>query len=167
MEPWIIEIAPHQVIRWLRDEIAARPETFEIRAERDFVAADLEDAEAAGLSKEVETEIREGAAVGLLEVRPASGPKDWVLRLRAEDELAAHVPLDHSVGDTPEEIDLDTFEALFVTPDRAAIDVTLEVDIPQTKHRLQPLIEDIRNDRHPGLAKVATRPRHPMEKRNG
>jgi hypothetical protein len=108
MEQHIIEIAPEQVVRWLKAEIAARPDAFDIMTERDFIVAEIGNPEAVGIDDE--TDIGEGAAIGLMEIRPMHPPKDWVLRVRAEDELAEHVPLDHSVWDTPEEIDLQTFE---------------------------------------------------------
>ncbi len=88
-------------------------------------------------------------AVGIVEIRPAQEPRDWVLRIRAEDALGDHVPEDHSVTPDPEEIDLETFEEWFVRPRRAAIGATVLAESDETRARLDEIFDAMMSNRHP------------------
>ena len=87
--------------------------------------------------------------VGLLEVAPAAGPARWVLRLRIEDGLGAHLPEDGSVPDGPEEMALDDFAACFLDGDADAA-ITLETATPADGRGFERVFARILADRHAG-----------------
>ena len=120
-----IDLAPARLIDWLRADLASGAARVRMQATREFLA---EDAPAAAEGLDAEDGIAVGTTVGLLEVAPAAGPARWVLRLRIEDGLAAHLPEDGSVPDGPEEIGLEVFAACFLGA--AGPDVTMTLDAP-------------------------------------
>ncbi len=141
-----IDIAPEQLLRWLKTELSNRPNELSIRAEREFVAAPV-DKESAGIG--ADTDITSVAAVGRLEVRPAEPSDGWILRMRAEDQLGDHIPGDRSVDEEAEEIDLEAFEKLFLDPSgRAFIETVLVAETTEAARRAGPMFADILIDRH-------------------
>ncbi len=146
MEEYPIDVLPEQIVRWLGDEQRRDPHAFHVSATREFVDTGIKDFEANGVG--ADTDVDSVTAVGIVEVCPAQEPKGWQLRIRAEDDLGEHIPEDHSVEADPEEIDLETFEALFVAPGRAILDATLHAETPAARDRFQALAEAMMSDRH-------------------
>ena len=147
MPDFPIEIAPEQVLNWLKSEIAMRPNEFSVRAEREFVAAPTLDKQSAGIAED--TDLSAVAAVGRLEVQPLDPSDGWVLRMRVEDQLGDHLPDGRSVAEQVEEIDLDTFEELFLTPaDRALVETVLVAETQEAARRAGPIFSDILTDHH-------------------
>ena len=142
-----VDIAPEQILHWLRSEISARPDEFSVRVEREFAAAAPSDKADASISED--TDLTEASAIGLIEVRPADPSAGWMLRMRAEDQLGDHLPDGRSVAEGAEEIELDSFEELFLTPSgRALVETVLHADTPEAAVRAGPLFENILTDRH-------------------
>lgn len=147
MPEYPIEIAPEQILKWIKAELAVRPKEFDVRAERDFKTAGDIDEESVGMDEDMELEAV--TSVGLVEVKPAGRSENWILRIRVEDPFGDHVPEGRSVGDTAEEIDLATFEELFLSAgDRASVETVLVADTRKTAARVSGLFQDILTDRH-------------------
>ncbi len=137
-----IDVAPGQIVHWLKDDMAAgRRRKLELRATREYLAEP-------GAPADEDSEVSALSTVGLLEVRPVGVAHPWVLRVRVEDVVGPHLPEDASAPDEPEEIDLDTFFTDFVAPDRGTVFVTLEADDAQAKRGFDRLFAEIVADRH-------------------
>ena len=148
MQEFPVDIAPEQILRWIKAELSTRPREFRVSAERDFVAAEDLDPASAGIGPD--TDVGSVAVVGTVEIRSAQPSEEWVLQLRAEDLLGCHVPEDHSVEDSSEEIDIDTFERLFLNPPgQSTVSAVLLAPSPRVAARLTPMFENIRSNRHP------------------
>ncbi len=147
MQEFPVDIAPEQILRWIKAELSSRPREFHVSVERDFVAAEDLDPASVGIGEDID--VGSVAAVGVVEIRSAQPSEEWVLRLRAEDFLGSHVPEDHSVEDTAEEIDIDTFEKLFLNPPgQSTITAVLLAPSRSVAARLTPMFQDIRSNRH-------------------
>lgn len=148
MEEYPVDVAPVQLIRWFREEEQRGPGSYDVSASLSFEAIETGDLKNAGISEE--TDIDAVTAVGLVEIRPAKLPRQWLIRVRAEDSLGDRIPEDHSVSDDAEAIDLETFEALFLAPKRATLDATLFAETPQVRARAERILDVIMSDRHSG-----------------
>lgn len=148
MEQYTVDTAPDQIVRWLKTEVKTGRRPFDVRATRAFAEANIASFEDEGISED--TDVSSVTAIGTLEVRPGGEPKGWMLQLRAEDALGNHVPEDHSVTVDAEEIDLEDFEAAFITPMRADIDIVLYAETPDAKRAFDMVLLDIVRDRQLG-----------------
>ena len=146
MEATAVDVAPQQIVHWLRSELHSIKGEFRISATREFVSAGSEHFDGAGVSDD--TDIGSVVSVGTLEVSPIRSHGQWVLTLRAEDVLGDRVPEDHSVGDEPEEIDIETFEAEFVKPGRATIGAVLRSETEGDRKQFNAILKDIIRDFH-------------------
>lgn len=146
MERCDIDVAPHQIVAWLKTELRSGRRALDIRATRDYVAAEAANLENAGIG--LDTDLVPMMLIGTLEIRPRDDLQEWKLELRAEDPLGDHIPEDHSVAAIPEEIDLDAFDAAFVAPDRAIINARLYAETPEARERFDGVLADIIRDRH-------------------
>ena len=142
-----IDLLPRHLVAWLRaDRAAGGLARLQVRATREFLA---EDGPATAEGLDADDEIAVVTTVGLLEVAPAAGPANWVLRLRIEDGLGAHLPEDGSVPDGPEEMALDDFAACFLDCDADAA-VTLETATAADGRGFERVFARILADRHAG-----------------
>jgi len=141
-----IDIDPAHLLAWLRAGRAAGDRALTVRATRDYRSADLPNPQLLGIGEE--TDLAELTAVGVLELAPADSSDGWSLELRVEDELGAHTPDDESVADEPEEIDLDAFEADFVTPARGTVFGLARFESEAARARFEALFADLLSDRH-------------------
>lgn len=146
MEERELDINPAHLIAWLRAELAAGDRAVAVRATRDYLASDLAHPELLRIGEE--TELAELTAVGILEVTPTDSADGWVLELRVEDVLGAHTPDDESVADGAEEIDLDAFEADFVSPGRGTVFAVARFDTEAAEARVEALLAALLSNRH-------------------
>lgn len=147
MTEYDIDVAPAQIVHWLKDDIAAcRRRKLDIQATREYVAAPVTEA----MTDEVEADEAIGVltTVGVLEVRPVEVAHPWVLRLTVEDVVGPHLPDDESVPEDPEPIDLDAFVEDFIDPDRGVAYATLEAETPQAKRAFDRLLAEMITERH-------------------
>jgi hypothetical protein len=145
MTEYQLDVSADQIVRWLKGEIAAgRP--LEIRASREYVAEPLAEREDAGLTEETEAAVL--TTVGTLEAWPVGRRDAWRLQLRIEDVMGPHLPEDESVPEEAEDIDLDTFEAEFVKPDRGTAFASVIVDSPASKRSFDQAFRRLVRDRH-------------------
>lgn len=146
MTEYELDVAGDQIVHWLKSELAAGRRPVEIRATREYTTEPVTDMEAFGLSDEAD--VASLVTIGLLEVRPTGEHNGWLLRVRVEDVVGPHTPEDESVPDVPEEIDLDDFEADFVTPDRGTTYVSVGAETPKAKRHFDRMFADLIRDRH-------------------
>ncbi len=148
MQEFPVDVAPEQILRWIKAELSDRPHEFHVAAEREFVAA--EDLDRASIGIGPDTDVASVAMVGVVEIRSAKAAEEWVLRVRAEDVVGDHLPEDHSVEDSAEAIDIETFEKLFLNPPgQSTISAVLLAPSARVVAHLSPMFEDIRKNRHP------------------
>lgn len=152
METYSLDIDAEQVVRWLMDEQRTGSLRLEGLATRAYVVETLTEREAQGFGDEEAEELSDVLTVGVLEVRPPAVHGGWLLRLRVEDRVGPRSPEDDDVALEEEEIDLETFEAEFIRPERGTVDITLEVDDAQGKARFTRLFNNMLRDKHPVAA---------------
>ncbi len=142
-----LDVAADQIVHWLKDKLVAG-RTFQFRATREYSAEPVGNREEAGLSEE--TEAASLMTIGELEVWPAGAGDGWCLQVRVEDIVGPHTPEEESVPGRPEEIDLDDFEAEFISPDRVTAYVSVTAETPEAKRRFDRVFADLIRDRHSG-----------------
>jgi hypothetical protein len=143
-----VDIAAEQVVRWLLEEQRSGYLPVEVRANRQYVIEPLERPEDVRLDKEDDADLGDVLAVGILEVFPPPGRNGWVLSIRMEDPLGPRMPDDESVPEGEEEIDLETFEADFISSGRATEDMTLDAETAEARAHFEALFADLLRDRH-------------------
>lgn len=149
MTEYELDVTADQIVQWLKDELAAgRMRTLETRATREYVSEAVANLEETGLSKDAE--VASLTTVGILEVKPAGVENNWLLRVRVEDVVGPHVPEDESAPDLPEEIDIDTFDAEFISPDRGTAYIALYAETPKAKMNFDRVFSELISDRHSG-----------------
>ena len=87
-------------------------------------------------------------AIGTLEVSPPTPKDGWVLRIRVEDRIGPRLPEDEDAPEGEEELDLQTFEADFIVPERGTAEVSLEAEDTQAKARFTRLLNHMLRNEH-------------------
>lgn len=142
-----LDIDAAHLVEWLRREMEpGGKQLFEINASRSFTSQDA----GGETAPVVETdEIASMSSVGVLEVKPAADSGGhWLLRVRVEDIVGAHLPEEGSVPDEPEDLTLDGFEADFLTSDQGTVYVTVELETGQDREKFDSFLNDLQTDRH-------------------
>lgn len=152
MEPYSLDIDAEQIVRWLLDEQRAGRLQLAVLATRSYVVEPLTEREAQSFGEEEADELSDMLVVGVLEVRPPAVDDGWLLRLRVEDRIGPRSPEDDDVSLEEEEIDLETFEAEFIRPERGTVDIVLEAEDAQGKARFTRLFKNMLRDKHPVVA---------------
>ena len=141
------DIDAQQVVRWLIDEQRRGTLDLNVFATRSYVVEALSEGEAQRLGDEEAEDLSDILAVGVLEVHPPALHGGWLLRLRVEDRIGPRSPEDDELS-LEEEIDLETFEAEFIRPERGEAEVLLEVEHAQGKARFTRLFKAMLHDKH-------------------
>ena len=131
MIQYSLEIAADQVFRWLNEDAKRGKRAWNVRATREYVVD--RDAKLATFGVESEADVASLVTVGVLEAEISGEQPAWSLTIRVEDVVGPHTPEDESVPEGPEEIDLETFEAEFILPDRGTAYVSLEAESEASK----------------------------------
>jgi len=146
MTRYDLDTSADQVVGWLKEEMAAGKQLFEIRATREYVREPIRDREGAGLDED--TDASSLLTVGILDAWPTGADYGWRLQIRVEDIVGPHTPEDESVPAGPEEIDLNDFEANFIAPDRGTTFVSVEADTFQAKQHFDKVFSELIRNRH-------------------
>ena len=146
MTQYPLDVAAEQVVRWLMQEITDTGREWRIRATREYVRDGDADLATFGLSSEAD--VASLITVGALEAELPGEHPAWRLRIRMEDVVGPHTPEDESVPDGAEEIDLETFEADFVLPDRGTAYVNVEAETEDGLRHFNRLYGQLIRDRH-------------------
>ena len=86
--------------------------------------------------------------IGVLEVTPSSRSDGWVLRIRVEDRLGPRLPEDEDAPEGEEDIDLATFEAEFIVPERGTAEVSLDAEDAHARSKFNRILKRMLNDSH-------------------
>lgn len=148
MTEYELDVAADQVVHWLKDELAAGDRRMQIRATREYASELVANLQEFGVSQDAQ--VASLTTIGVLEAKPVGAQSGWLLQVRVEDVVGPHTPEDESVPDGPEEIDLDDFEAEFITPDQGTFYVTVTAETPGAKRRFDRVLGDLIRDRHRG-----------------
>jgi len=146
MTRYDLDTSAEQVVGWLKDEMAAGKQLFQIRATREYVREPVRDREGAGFDEDTDTSSL--LTIGILDAWPTGVEDVWRLQIRVEDIVGPHTPEEESVPTGPEEIDLDDFEANFIAPDRGTTFVSVEVDTSEAKQRFDNVFSDLIRNQH-------------------
>ncbi|HUI94746.1 MAG TPA: hypothetical protein VLX44_03245 [Xanthobacteraceae bacterium] len=162
MESYPVDIDPAQLLRWLKAENEAAPETFRITAGRSQERRALAAGNEAHLGDEEREDLSEIATVATLEIAPAYAHEGWLLKVMVEDELGPQ--LADGSADGEQAIDLGTFYSEYIRSGRGIANIVAEVEGPAARHHVNRLLATIEKNRHvPGADKRQPRkaPRSP------
>ncbi|MGA7325519.1 MAG: hypothetical protein WBX25_13770 [Rhodomicrobium sp.] len=159
MESYPVDIDPGQIVRWIREEYEAAPQSFRITATRKEEMRELPGAKEAHLGDEEREDLSEVASIAMLEIAPFNASDGWLLKLTAVDEAGPRIFDASGVRWHEQQIDLGTFQKEFMRPERGIADVVAEVDGPAAKARLGRILNMIERNRH------ARRPSSPTKRR--
>jgi len=147
MRTYPVDLEARQIVRWLIEEQRRGTLHLNIAATRSYVVEALEDAELQQLGEDAE-DISDGLAIGVLEIGPPAAGDGWLLRIRVEDRLGPRLPEDGDAPEEEEDIDLATFEAEFILPDRGTAEVLLDAEDAHAKAKFSRLLKRMLNNEH-------------------
>jgi hypothetical protein len=147
MQTYPVDIDPEQVVRWIKDEWEASPHAFQISARQVRERRSLPLRKENHLGDEEREDLSEVATLATLDIAPRHGGDGWLLSVVVEDELGPRVS-DSGSDEDERTIDLGTFYATFIRPERGNAYVIAEVDNAAAKARLTRLIQAIETNRH-------------------
>ena len=148
METYPIDIDAAQIVRWLIDERRSGASHLNVFATRSYVVEALSESERQRLDTGEGGDLHDILAVGILEVHPPADRGGWVLHVRVEDRIGPRLPEDEDAPEDEEEIDLETFEAEFIRPQRGTVDVTLDAEDPAARARFAGLFGHMLRNEH-------------------
>ncbi len=147
METYPIDLEASQIVRWLIDEQRRGTLELDVAATRSYVVEEFERADLNQIGEDV-ADLNDVLAIGALEVRSHNGKNGWVLRIRVEDRFGPRLPEDEDAPDGEEEIDLQTFEADFIAPERGEAEVLLEAENAQARANFTRLFNHMLRNEH-------------------
>jgi hypothetical protein len=99
-------------------------------------------------------DLSEVATIATLEIAPAHPSDGWRMTIVVEDEIGPRGPGRGTTVQDDQEIDLETFNSLFIRPERGTATVAAQVNDAAAEAHLSSLLASIESDRHgPGVAK--------------
>jgi len=154
MEPFPVDIDPKQIVRWIIAEHRITPSSLKIVARRTAEVRQIPDRADLHLGDEERDDLSEVATVATLEIAPTHPSDGWRMIVTVEDEIGPRGPGRGAMVEDDQEIDLETFNSLFVRPERGTATVVAEADDVAAEARLSSLLASIETDRHgPGVRK--------------
>lgn len=151
MDSFDVDIDPEQLVLWVRSEMQAERPRFEVTASYGTEAREFIKTMELRFGDVESEDVSEITTVALLQIKPVAASDGWSIAMLVEDDIGSGLPEEgDAIGD--EDIDLDTFYALFTRPDRGTTYLTATTDNPAAKGRLTKLLNDILKNRHPGTA---------------
>jgi hypothetical protein len=154
MEPFPVDIDPKQIVRWMIAEHRVTPSSLKIAARRTIEVRQIPAREDLHLGDEEREDLSEVATVATLEIAPAHPSEGWLMTITVEDEIGPRGPGRGTMVEDDEQIDLETFNSLFIRPERGTATVVAQADDTAAEARLSSLLASIESDRHgPGVGK--------------
>ncbi len=147
METYPIDLDASQIVRWIIEEQRRGTLQLTVTATRSYVVEPFERADLNQIGEDV-ADLNDILAIGTLEVHPHNGKNGWVLRIRVEDRFGPRLPEDEDAPDGEEDIDLQTFEADFIAPERGEAEVLLEAENAQAKASFTKLFNHMLRNEH-------------------
>jgi hypothetical protein len=154
MEPFPVDIDPKQIVRWMIAEHRVTPSSLKIAARRTIEVRQIPAREDLHLGDEEREDLSEVATVATLEIAPAHPSEGWLMTITVEDEIGPRGPGRGTMVEDDEQIDLETFNSLFIRPERGTATVVAQADNTAAAARISSLLASIENNRHgPGVGK--------------
>lgn len=148
MDTYPLDLDAQQIVRWLIEEQKRGALGLDVLATRSYVLEDLDKGEWQRMGTGENEAVNDILAVGALEVRPRGQKNGWVLRVRVEDRIGPRLPEDEDAPEDEEEIDLETFQAEFIKPERGTVEVLLDAEDAAAKARFTNLFKHMLLDEH-------------------
>jgi len=154
MEPFPVDIDPKQIVRWVLAEHRVSPSSLKALVRRTTEVRPIPARADLHLGDEEREDLSEIATIATLEITPGHPSEGWRMTVTVEDEIGPRGPgRGLNVADD-EQIDLETFNSLFIRPERGTATVVAEADDAAAEPRLSSLLASIETDRHgPGVRK--------------
>jgi hypothetical protein len=148
MGTYPVDLDVRQIVRWLIDEQRRGTLDLNVFASRSYMVEAVAQDESQRLGEEESEDLNDILSVGVLEVTPAGQKNGWLLRIRVEDRIGPRLPEDKDAPEDEEALDLETFEAEFITPERGAADIVLHAEDHHAKARFTRLFKEMLRDEH-------------------
>jgi hypothetical protein len=154
MEPFPVDIDPKQIVRWVIAERRIFPSSLKTLARRATEVRQIPSRADLHLGDEEREDLSEVATVATLEITPAHPSEGWRMTVTVEDEIGPRGPGRGTMVEADGQIDLETFNSLFIRLERGNTTVVAEADNAAAEARLSGLLASIETNRHgPGVRK--------------
>jgi hypothetical protein len=155
MEPFPVDIDPKQIVRWIIAEHRLFPSSLKTMARRTTEVRQIPSRADLHLGDEEREDLSEVATVATLEITPAHPSDGWRMTITVEDEIGPRGPGRSAKVEGDEQIDLETFNSLFIRPERGTATAVAQADDAAADARLSRLLASIETNRHgPGVHKT-------------
>ena len=155
MEPFPVDIDPKQIVHWVIAEHRVSPSSLKTMARRTNEVRPIPARADLHLGDEEREDLSEVATVATLEITPAHPSDGWRMTITVEDEIGPRGPGRGTTVEDDQEIDLETFNSLFIRPERGTATVVAQADDAAAEARLSSLLASIETNRHgPGVRKT-------------
>jgi hypothetical protein len=126
MDEYAVDVLPDEVLQWARADERREPQQLWVRASKEYRVDQTAVDEEAIAARTGEDDLGLVAVEGVLELSPQYGPRDWILRVRAETTIEQRqAGDDETESNETNALTLDAFESEFVRPDPDNIEVTV------------------------------------------
>lgn len=155
MESFPVDIDPKQIVHWVIAEHRVSPSSLKTSARRTTEVRQIPARADLHLGDEEREDLSEVAIVATLEITPAHPSDGWRMSVTVEDEIGPRGPGRGTMVEDDQEIDLETFNSLFIRPERGTATAVAQADDAAAEARLSSLLASIETDRHgPGVRKT-------------
>jgi hypothetical protein len=155
MEPFPVDIDPKQIVHWVIAEHRLSPSSLKALARRSTEVRQIPARADLHLGDEEREDLSEVATVATLEITPTHPSDGWRMTVTVEDEIGPRGPGRGTMVEDDQEIDLETFNSLFIRPERGTATAVAQADDAAAEARLSSLLASIETNRHgPGVRKT-------------
>ena len=118
MEPFPVDIDPKQIVHWVMAERRIFPSSLKTQARRATEVRQIPARADLHLGDEEREDLSEIATVATLEISPGHPSDGWRMTVTVEDEIGPRGPGRGGTVEADGQIDLDTFNSLFIRRER-------------------------------------------------
>lgn len=147
METYPVDLDARQIVLWLLEEKRRGALGLKTIATRSYIPEGVTNFGSQNVSEDA-GDLSDVLAVGELEVAPPAARDGWTLRIRVEDRLGPRLPDDGDAPEGEQEIDLATFAADFILPERGIAEVELDAADARAKASFTRLFNRMVIDEH-------------------
>jgi hypothetical protein len=148
MEPFPVDIDPKQIVHWVIAERRLPPSSLKVVARRTNEVREIPARADLHLGDEEREDLSEVVTVATLEITPSHPSEGWRMTITVEDEIGPRGPGRGGMVEDEHAIDLETFNSLFIRPERGIATVVAQADDAAAEARLSNLLASIETDRH-------------------
>jgi hypothetical protein len=147
METYPVDLDARQIVLWLLEEKRRGTLDLKIVANRSYIPGEAWNYGSPPISEDA-GDLSDVFAAGELEITPPAAQGGWTLRIRVEDRLGPRLPDDGDAPREEQEIDLATFAAEFILPERGIAEVELDAKDARAKAGFTRLFNRMLTDEH-------------------